>query len=456
VSLAALQTAALPSLVPLHGLGGAKDLPIPLALAVTGATAALVVSFCVLALAWRTPRYHDVRSGRPAPAPLAKLVDSTAFQWAIRVLGLLFFGYVTWALIWGPDLINNPALGTFYVLVWVGLVPASLLLGPVVRAASPVRTLNLLLAKITGGDPAAGLVAYPARLGYWPAAVGLFAFVWQELVNPQSAYLGSVRIWLAVYLAVMLIGGAVFGDEWFERADPFEVYSNLVAKLSVWARGPRGQLVVRSPLANLSTVAPLPGLVAVVAVLFGSTAFDNYKDTITWLNFVRDLGLDDTVTNSVALLAFCLIVALTFTLAAMVTGVEPTGPGAVRRTALPGLLAHSVVPIIVGYIVAHYLTYLVEQGQVTILQLSDPMIRGDNLLGTANWSVNYWLSFHPTLIAVLKVLAVVTGHVLGVIAAHDRAIKLLPPRHHVVGQLGMLVVMVAYTATGLYLLMGGF
>jgi hypothetical protein len=84
------------------------------------------------------------------------------------------------------------------------------------------------------------------------------------------------------------------------------------------------------------------------------------------------------------------------------------------------------------------------------------MIRGDNLLGTANWSVNYWLSFHPTLISVIQVLAIVTGHILGVIAAHDRAIALLPPRHHVVGQLGMLAVMIAYTVTGLYLLMGGF
>ena len=456
MSLAALQTGTLPGLVPMHGLGGAKDLPIPLELAVTGATAALVVSFCVLTLAWRRPRYHDIRSGRPASAALTGVVDSPVFQWAVRVLGLLFFGHVTWALIWGPDLINNPALGTFYVLVWVGLVPASLLLGPVVRAASPVRTLNLLLARITGGDPAVGLTAYPARLGYWPAAVGLFAFVWQELVNPQSAYLGSVRIWLAGYLAIMLIGGAIFGAVWFERADPFEVYSNLVAKLSVWARDNDHRLVVSSPLANLSTIAPLPGLVAVVAVLFGSTAFDNYKDTITWQAFVRDLGLDATVTNSVALLVFCLVVAVTFTVAAMSTGVERTGPHAVPRTALPGLLAHSVVPIIVGYVVAHYLSYLIEQGQVTILQLSDPMIRGDNLLGTANWSVNYWLSFHPTLIAVIKVLAVVTGHILGVIAAHDRAIRLLPPRHHVVGQLGMLLVMVAYTATGLYLLMGGF
>ncbi len=447
--------AGVASLVPMHGLGGAKDLPIPLELAVAAATAALVVSFCVLALAWRSPRYQDVGRGRPVPLPLTKLLDSPAFEWTLRVLGLLFFAYLTWALVWGPDLVTNPALGTFYVLIWVGLVPASLFFGRVVHAFSPVRTLNLLLAKSTGGDPAVGLSPYPARLGYWPAALGIFAFVWQELINPQSAYLGSVRIWLAGYLAVMLIGAALYGDEWFERADPFEVYSNLLAKLSLWGRS-GDRLVFRSPLANLATLTPRAGLVAVVAVLFGSTAFDSFKDTIAWQRFVIDLGLSPEFTNSIALLVFCLIVGGTFTAAAMSTGVDRTGPNAVRRRALPSLLGHSVIPIIVGYMTAHYLSYLLEQGQVTLMQLSDPMAEGSNWLGTANWSVNYWLSFHPSLLAVIKVLAVITGHVVGVIAAHDRVIKLVPARHHVTGQIGMLAVMVSYTVTGLYLLMGGF
>ncbi len=445
----------MPLILPLHGIGGAKDLPIPLGLAVAGATAALVVSFCVLALAWRTPRYGDLRTGRPAPAWLATLVDDERFRWAVRVLGLVVAAYLVWPLVWGPDLVTNPVLGTFYVLVWVGLVPLSLLLGPAVRALSPVRTLNLLVARASGGDPSTGLRTYPTRLGCWPAAAGLFAYVWQELVNPQSAYLGSVRIWLAAYLAVMLIGAAVFGDEWLERADPFEVYSSLVAHLSPWARVD-GRLVVRSPLANLATLAPRPGLLAVVATLFGSTAFDSYKDTIVWQRFLDGTSLDPVLVNTVALLVFCLVVGATFTAAAMSTAARTTGPGAVRRSALPSLLAHSLVPIIVGYITAHYLTYFVEQGQRTLMQLSDPLVRGDDLLGTADWSVSYWLSFHPTLLALVKVLAIVVGHVVGVVAAHDRAIRLLPARHHVTGQLGMLVVMVAYTATGLYLLMGGF
>lgn len=450
-----LVTGPLPGLVPMHGLGGQQDLPIPLTLAVAAAVAALVVSFSVLTLAWRTPRYQGARGGRAVPPVLARLVDSAGFACFLRAFGLVATAYLTWALVAGPDLVVNPALGVFYVLVWVGLVPASLLLGPVVRALSPVRTLNLLLARATGGDPSTGLVQYPARLGYWPAAVGLFGFVWQELVNPQSTYLDTVRLWLAVYFALMLVGAAVFGDVWLRRADPFEVYSTLLSKLSFWGRDDTGRLVVRSPLANLSTVASRPGLVAVVAVLFGSTAFDSFKDTLTWLRLVERIGGSAVLLDTLALIAFCAVVALSFTAAAMSTGLDPgAGQVVVRRRELPRLLAHSVLPIIVGYMTAHYLSYLIEQGQRTLIQLSDPLVRGDNYLGTANLSVNYWLSFHPTLLASIKVLAVVTGHIVGVVAVHDRALRLLPPRHQVVGQLGMLLVMVGYTATGLYLLMG--
>jgi len=144
------------------------------------------------------------------------------------------------------------------------------------------------------------------------------------------------------------------------------------------------------------------------------------------------------------------VVALSFSLATMATGVQT---GVARRT-LPDRFAHSVVPIVVGYLVAHYFSYFVEVGQQTVIQLSDPLSQGWDLLGTADWSVNYWISQHPTFLAVVKVLAVVTGHVLGVVAAHDRAIKLLPRRHQLTGQLPLLFVMVFYTVTGLYLLFG--
>ena len=110
------------------------------------------------------------------------------------------------------------------------------------------------------------------------------------------------------------------------------------------------------------------------------------------------------------------------------------------------------MPIIVGYIVAHYLTYLVEYGQQTFIQVSDPFSNGSNWFGTADWRANYWFTYHPTLLANIKVLAVILGHVVGVVAAHDRAIRLLPKRHQLTGQLPLLVAMIAFTVGGLLLL----
>lgn len=430
-----------------HGLGGAKDLPIPSELAIAGAVAALVVSFTVLALAWREPRYDAATSGRPAPAWLDRLVSSGALVVVARVLGMAFFLYVGAAAVLGKDSLTNPFLGTVYVLLWVGIVPASLLLGPFFRAVSPVRTISMLFARVSGVPDGEGLYRYPERLGYWPAALGLLSFVWLELVYPSSTDLGPVRLWVAAYLGITLIGSALFGSRFLERADPFEVYSSLVARLSVWGRRD-GVLVVRSPLANLDTLQPRPGLVAVVGVLLGSTAFDSFRESTVWLKLVQSLSTSRVLPDTLALLAFSVGVALILAAATMATGVSSETP----RRALPDLFAHSVVPIIVGYIVAHYLTYFVEYGQTTVIQLSDPFSRGDDYLGTADLKVSYWLSSHPTFLAVTKVLAVTLGHVVGVVAAHDRAIRLLPRRHQLTGQLPMLVAMVCFTAGGLYLL----
>lgn len=430
-----------------HGLGGAKDLPIPSELAIAGAVAALVISFTVLAVAWREPRYDAATSGRPAPEWLDRLVSSTALAVIARVAGMAFFLYVAAAAVFGKDSLINPFLGTFYVLLWVGIVPASLLFGQFFKAISPARTIAMLFARVSGVPEGEGLYAYPARLGYWPAAIGLFSFVWLELVYPSSTDVGPVRLWCAAYLGIMLIGSAVWGTTFLERADPFEVYSSLVAKLSVWGRRD-GLLVLRSPLANLDTLAPAPGLVAVVGVLFGSTAFDSFRESTPWLKLVQSLSATRVLPDTIALVVFSVGVALVLTVATMATGVTSDTP----RRALPDLFAHSVVPIIVGYIVAHYLSYFVEYGQQTVIQLSDPFSRGDDYLGTADLQVSYWLSSHPTLLAVTKVLAVALGHVVGVVAAHDRAIKLLPQRHQLTGQLPLLVAMVGFTVGGLYLL----
>jgi hypothetical protein len=427
-------------MLPMHGLGGGSDLPIPASFAIAGGTAALVLSFVVLLVAWREPRLDLPRGWRPVPGRLARVADSRGLAIGLRAAGLVVLGFTGWAATAGPDLLTNPTFGIVYVWLWVGLVPASLAFGRFFRAVSPARTLHLLLARALRTPPDRGVYRYPEGLGYWPAAVGLFAFVWMELVNPSATYLDTVILWFTTYLVAMLLGGAVFGDRWLERADPFEVYSTLVAHLSPWGRDDGGSLVLLSPLRHLARLRPGPGLVAVVAVLLGSTAWDSFRESSTWVRFVQSNDVDQTLLDTGMLLLAVVVVGATYSVATWSIG--------------PRRLVHSIVPIIVGYMTAHYLTFLLEVGQQTIAQVSDPLGTGADLFGTADWVVNYWLSRHPTLLASIKVLAIVVGHVLGVVAAHDRAVGLLPRRHQVIGQLPLLAAMVLYTYAGLYLLFG--
>jgi hypothetical protein len=413
------------------------------------------VSFVVLAFAWRTPRFRGDRAGHLVPVGVDRVVSHPVTRWAVRLLGLAFAAYVAWAALFGEDLATNPTLGVFYVYLWVGMVALSLLVGNVWPLLSPMRTLHRLVCRAFGANPQAGLAEYPRWLGRWPAALGLFAFVWTELVYPEAAYVVTVVVWVTLYAAAMLVGSAVFGSRWFVHADPFEVYFTLVARLSPWGRlrdassTNDGRLVVRSPLDNLDGVSAGPGLVAVLAVLLGSTAFDSFSASNFWLaQTARPGAFDPVLRDTLALAALAAFVALTFCAAAMLA------PGITRRERqlMPTVLAHSLLPITVGYMFAHYLTLLLEYGQQTLVQLSDPLASGANYLGTADNGVSFFLSSRPELLAALKVAFIVAGHVAGVVTAHDRAVRVLSARHAVVEQMAMLTVMVVYTVGGLLLL----
>lgn len=411
-----------------------------------GAACALAISFAVLTLSWRSSRLRGDASGRELPGAFTWAVDSVWLRGVLRAFGMLVAGYTGWAALAGNDSPANPTLGIFYIYLWVGLVPLSLLVGNLWPLLSPMRTVHLVLSWLIRTAPERAAAAYPSWLGYWPAAAGVLAFVWTELVDPDAQYVSTVTTWCLLYAAVMLVGSAVFGTRWFERADPFEVWFGLVARLSPWGRRD-GRVVLRNPLANLDGTAVDRGLTAVVAVLLGSTAFDSFSSSNWW--YERTAGTIDPLRDTVVLLGFVVFVAVSFSAAAVTVAGLPWS----ERRRLPALLAHSLVPIGVGYIFAHYLTLLLESGQAYLVFLSDPLVTGEaDYLGTIDWTVNYFLSVRPGLVAVLKVGFVLTGHILGVLAAHDRAVRVLPVRHAVSGQLAMLAVMLVYTVGGLLLL----
>ncbi|MGQ0632708.1 MAG: hypothetical protein ACT4P1_16965 [Sporichthyaceae bacterium] len=430
-----------------HGVGSRQDLPLPFSYALIGALLALAVSFVVLSLAWKTSRLHGRAAGRPAPEPLANVADSRGLRWALRILGLVLTGFVAWAALAGPDLAVNPTAGFVYVVFWVGLVPASLLFGPVWRLLNPLRTLHVLITKLARLDPDDAPFAMPTWLGYWPAAAGLAGFVWLELAAADRTSTGTIVSFFSLYAGANILGALAFGQAWFARCDGFEVFSTLIGRLSVFGRRDDGVIVLRNPLANLDTIREGPGLVAVVVVMLGSTAFDSVTSTDRWAEIAFDSELSPQDLSTVGLAATIVAVGALYVAVSAVAGLlSGRGPRGMATA-----FAHSLVPIAVGYLIAHYFSLLVFAGQQTLIYASNPMVDNSNYFGTADWEVNYDL-ISVTAIACVQVVAIVTGHVLGVFAAHDRSVRLFPARAAVVGQIPMMILMIAYTLGGLSLL----
>jgi hypothetical protein len=371
-----------------HGVGGPADLPVPLLYSIVGATWALTISFVVLVLAWREPKFgggHDAMSERPRRTWLA-------------VVGLVAFAWLAVRLYTGPADETNAGLRAVYIYVWVGLVPLALVAGDVWRDLSPWRTVQAFVGRMSGRTE--GWARYPEAVGYWPASVGVFSFVWMELASPNPSSVDIVRVWVAAYAGSAILGGVVFGPRWFDRADPLDVYSTLVARLGRW---------------RIASTPAAPGLVAFLGTLVGSTAFDSFSGTTYWQSADRTV-----MAATLCLLGFCAAVGVLFALAAMATG----GVTRPERARLPQVYAHSLIPIAVGYVLAHYLSLLLAA-----------------------------VGRYPTPLAFLKVTFVVAGHLLAVMAAHDCALRVLPHAHRMTGQLAMLLLMVSITYTGLFLLL---
>lgn len=426
-----------------HGIGGRQDLPLPLDLLVQGAVLALLASFFGLGVLWRTPRLRAGAAGRAVPVPIQRAVDSAAFGWLLRVLGLLAAAYVVVIALVLPDDANNPLPHVVYVLFWVGMVPLSLLFGPVWRRINPLRTIHLLIAGITRIPADRGLLPLPERIGYWPAVLSLFSFVWLELASPDPAAVPVLLWYLAGYAAVHLTAAVLFGEKWFATGDGFEVYFTVIATLAPVGRRDDGALVLRNPLDGVATLGPAPGIVALIAVLLGSTFFDTISGSTEWIRAVQESPVPRVVSDTAGLLAVISIVAVTFMAATLLAG----SAGNRGRRPVPALLAHTVVPIVAGYVIAHYFSFLLFQGQQSIALLADPLTTHPEVSG----AVNYGL-ITAAGIALVQVVAVVVGHVLAVISAHDRSVALFRRSEAIIGQLPLMVLMVGYTVGGLTLL----
>ena len=431
-----------------HGIGGRSDLPLPLWLFAYGAGTALLISFVALRILWPRPRLDAVAAGRPAPGWATVVADGAGV--AGRLLGVALFALVLAAAAFGSDsAAANLAPVAVYVLFWVGLALVSAVVGDVWRVLSPWDTIAAVAARLRGRRQD-GPVRPLEDATHWPAAAGLFAFVWLELCYHEPASPPVLTLALIAYAVVMLAGAARWGRAWLRTGDGFGVWFGLLATMAPPYRDDQGRLRWRVPFSGLASVTPRAGTEAVVLVLLGSTAFDGLTRSSFWADVVGTRsGWEATLVSTVGLVWTTGIVALIYTgamrLAARLTDREPGS--------LVAPFLHSLIPIALAYTVAHYFSLFVFEGQQAIALVSDPFSLGWDLFGTIDRGIDF-RAVSTTTIAFVQAGAIVVGHVVGVAVAHDRAVGMFDRVEANRSQEPLLAVMVTYTVGGLALLLG--
>jgi uncharacterized integral membrane protein len=324
-----------------HAQGTLLDLPVdvPALLLVAGGTVAGTGGW--LSRRDATAQSTPARRGLPAADVLTKVVDHPVTRGLLRLSSLLGLAFVLALVFLGPARSDrNPITRLVLVLLWGGIVPASLLIGPFYRGVNPLRPLAAAVARVADLGPR----AMPDRLGRWPAAV-LAAVISAGFLTAIDATV-VVGVAVLLYVAGQAIMGAVYGPGWFSRGDAFEVLSDVVGSAAVFGRRPDGRIGLRDPVIASSRSEAVPGTLAFVGVMIGAM----------WFEAVAEIGGGAGA---------AVTIAGTVTAAVVATGF-------LRLGVIRPFLVAAVLPLPAAYGLQLYIAPLLLDGRIGLSQLTDP------------------------------------------------------------------------------------
>jgi len=424
----------VPEVVLAHSLGERYQAPLPLVAYVGGAALAVAMSFVFVMLRHPPEASAEVaRRPRVVPALLRR---------GLKAVGLLaWLWIVAQALVGGS---GDGDVGSLFLWVygWVGLALVSALIGPAWVWLDPFASIHELLSGIGArlGLSTGQSADYPVRLGRWPAVIGFAVIVWIELVARLEGG-SSLGLFLVGYTIFSVGAMSYFGrDTWRAHGEVFSVWFDILGRMALFAfEGPPAEgRLRRRPFASGLLSAPWSSAeVTLVGLATGAIIFDGLSQTRIYFDLFIASGalspalLRDSVTAAVFLggvIAAILLVARRLGNAAIGAG---------------------LLPVAVGYLVAHYLVYLLVDGQRIIAALNDPLLRGQNLLP---FNLGFWEPslFLPTSVLwSIQLAAVVGGHVLGAWSGHSAMTRRESGRT-IAAQLPLAFVMVILTTITLW------
>jgi hypothetical protein len=391
-----------PAAAQAHSISGRIDSPLPFAAYILGAAIAVAASFVIVAVS-------DPARPPDGPTPAPRTVP-TWLRTALRVLGLVAWLWILAQAIAGGTSDADVAFLFLWVYGWVGLPLVSAFVGPVWSWFDPFSTLYDTIGWLGRRLGIGGVTPqpWPTRLGIWPAVVGFAFFIWLELVAVVLQGRGLSLV-LIGYTVITLLGMAQFGrDAWRAHAETFGVWFGIVGRLAPIALDglPEAGRVIRRPFARgLLTGRWTVATVSMVALGTGSIIFDGLSQTQAFYDLFARPALP----------------VATLLLALFLSGLTGAVLLVARSTGLPAVGA-GLLPVALGYLVAHYLSYLLSDGQRIIVAISDPLQQGWDLFGTAFYEPSLaWIP--PNAFWSIQVGAVIIGHIVGAWAGHAVAAR---------------------------------
>lgn len=439
----------VPKAVFAHAFGQKYTLPLPVWLYVFGGGAAIIASFLIIGYFIR-PGEHD---------PLQKYVNLSKWRffrnldkpWLVntaKLLGLALFAATVSAGMIGSQNPNLNFAPTFFWIVFLlGFTYTVAIFGDLWRVVNPLKTIAGWLAERP-------LVPYPKKWGYLPALLFYFFIIWLELLSGGSGVIPQrLALYMQFYAAISFLGAITFGiQDWFRYGDFFSVFFRTIGQAAPFSYED-GQFRLRWPFVGLfKEQAERFSLLMFIIFMLSSTAFDGFRETVDASKIISLLTF--TSSSQIKQLVMLALVTLLFLLAyfAAIWVMELMVKTDKKPGELALMFAFSLIPIALVYNVAHYFTLFLVQGQKIIALASDPWNLGWNLFGTRDFEVNVGI-IGAKATWNLQIAFILIGHIAAVYIAHLVALKIYrSARPAMISQIPMLVVMVIYTMTGLWIL----
>jgi hypothetical protein len=395
----------LPATTSAHTLTGRYDSPLPLTAYLGGAAVAVALSFAILILRSRGAM-PDAR-----PSATGRVVRVPGFvRMVARALGLIVW---LWIVIQGVvgSTSSDADVGSLFIWTygWVGLPIISAFVGPVWEWLDPFSTLHDLGAVAVRrlGLPRWRTVPYASARERWPAVAAMVVFIWLELVYTSARGGRVLALAVVLYTAWTLLMMARYGrDTWRRNGETFTVWLGVLNRLAPFAPADEHAATLRRRpfAAGLLESSWLSTELILIAVGTASILFDGLSQTQAWFDL---FGLPSLPAATVQLVLFLAAITALVLLVARVVGTRAMAAG--------------LVPIALGYLIAHYFTALVFDGQRIVAVVSDPFNVGWNLFGTASFEAGgAWLPYG--IVWAVELIAVVGGHIYGAVTGHRAAV----------------------------------